>query len=165
MKSKSKSKIIILTVLAIGFIVTPMLIQGKSTKLALEGTEVLTLSQPIKSWMEDGIFHLIFYKEADTAGTIGGIEFTGHNEVNLHAKIDLATGNLVVNGKSSFYINWNGMEGYFYGVVNAKKVDGFLYGMFSLQGYEDYDGWKLFGDVWSIDPATNGLLGTVLIPN
>ena len=27
------------------------------------------------------------------------------------------------------------------------------------------DGWKLFGDVWSIDPITNGLLGTVLIPN
>ena len=44
-----------------------------------------------------------------------------------------------------------------------KIVNG-LYGKFVIQGYEDFDGMKLFGILWG-DVATNYFAGTLLIPN
>ncbi|MCG3260649.1 MAG: hypothetical protein H7644_12935 [Candidatus Heimdallarchaeota archaeon] len=98
-------------------------------------------------------------------GTIGGEEITGWTESLFHAKIDTATGNLVVTGQTWFYITWGDLSGYFTGPVMAKKVGTELYGHFNLHGFEDFEGMKLSGILWNIDATTNGLLGTVLIHN
>ena len=95
-------------------------------------------------------------------GTIGDDIITGWTKSLFNAKIDLATGDLVVNGQTWFYITWGDLSGYFTGTIMAKKVGGMLYGMFTLQGFEDFEGMKLFGILWNIDGTTNGFLGTVV---
>lgn len=165
-KKMKKPKLILGAVVVILiFSLLPGALAAKSTKLDFEAIGVETEWIPGDVWMEDGVMHMRFYKENDLSGTIDGIPFTGHTEENFHAKIDLATGNLVVNGKGTFYITWNGLEGSFYGPINAKIVSGELYGKFTLQGFEDFEGMKLFGIVWNIGPITNGINGTILVPN
>ena len=62
-------------------------------------------------------------------------------------------------------MTWGELTGYFTGTINAKIVGGVLTGMYTLHGYEDFDGMKLFGILWNIDADTNGFYGAVLIPN
>jgi len=165
-KTKIKPKLILGAVVVILiFSLLPGALAAKSTKLDFEAIGVETEWIPGDVWMEDGVMHMRFYKENDLSGTIDGIPFTGHTEENFHAKIDLATGNLVVNGKGTFYITCGDSTGYFTGTINAKKVSGELYGKFTLHGFEDFEGMKLFGIVWNIKEKTNGLSGTILIPN
>ena len=164
MKTKNKAKIILMTILAIGCLITPMLVQGKVTKLVFYAESTQTLFQPLQMWFEEDIMHLIFYKEAVVIGTINGIEFEGNLELNFYLKMD-PTGDMVGHGSFNYYIYWEEMSGYFSGIVNAKKVDGVMQAKFVCQGFGDYNGWKLFGDEWTIGGLTNGQLGTILIPN
>ena len=165
MKTKIKTKIILMTILAIGCLVTPMLVQGKSTKLAIEGTEVLDFKYPLDKWTADGWVHMILYKEATTSGYIDGIPFVGHNVLTFQVKLDPTTGDMIIHGKVTFFITWNGLDGSFYGPVHGKKVAGDMQVKITLQGAGDYLGWKFFGDVWNLNPAINGFAGTILIPN
>jgi hypothetical protein len=142
-------------------------VAAKSTKIDFEGTEVLTVWDIQDQWMEDGILHMRAYKEADTFGTIDGIEYTGYNILNLHNKLDPVTGDVVANGKATMYIEWNGLVGTFYGPVNAKGnvYYGPFEGKYVLQGAGDFEGMTLFGIVWVIGGPVNGMSGTILIPN
>ena len=164
MKTKRKTKVILFGLLAMACIITPMIIQGKATKLVFEGETVQSLFQPLEVWFEDDVMHIKFYKEAVSYGTIDCIEFTGHLELYFYAKTH-PNGDMVGIGMVTWYIDWNGLSGYFYGPGIAKKRDGVLDVKFVLQGFGDYAGWKLFGIEWGIDPVTNGQLGTILIPN
>ena len=165
-KTKIKPKLILGTVVVILiFSLLPGALAAKSKKLDFGGEAVQTLWIPGDVWMEDGVMHMRFYKENDLSGTIGGIPFTGHSEENFHAKIDQATGNMVVNGKAKFYITCNGQIGVFYGPIKAKIVAGEMDAKFTLQGFEDFEGMKLFGIAWNIGPITNGMSGTILNPN
>ena len=164
MKTKRKNKIILFGLLAMVCIITPMLAQGKSTKIVFEGETVTSLFQPLEVWFEEDVMHIKFYKEATAYGAIDGIGFTGHLELNFYAKI-FPSGDLVGHGTVTYYIDWNGLSGYFYGIANGKKVDGVMDVKLVLQGFGDYAGWKLFADEWAIDGITNGQAGTVLIPN
>ena len=166
----NKYTIIFVSFLIIGCFLSPMFAQGKSTKLvfdAIEWTEPsLVPPAPTIIFFEDGIMHIKDYWSMHLlGGTIGDDVISGWTKSLFHAKIDLATGNLVVNGQTWFYMTWGELTGYFTGTVNAKKVGGVLTGMYTLKGYEDFDGMKLFGTLWNIDATTNGLDGTVLIPN
>jgi len=173
-KTKIKPKLILGTVVVILiFSLLPGALAAKSTKLDIEGIGVQRVMTPGDVWMEDGVMHMRFYKENDLSGTIDRIPFTGHSEENFHAKIPLDPetgipdfGNMVVNGKAKFYITLDDEQiGTFYGPINAKIVAGELYGKFTLHGFEDFEGMKLFGIVWDIDPITNGISGSILIPN
>jgi len=140
----------------------------RSTRLDFEATEVLTLWDPYEMWWEGDIMHMRAYKEADTSGTIDEIEFTGWNKLYLHNKIDTVTGDIIAHGNVAMYIEWKGLEGTFYGIVNAKgNAMGVFDGKFVLQGAGDFEGMKLFGILWVIDPeyGVNGLSGTILVPN
>ena len=166
MKTKRKNKIILFTLLAMACIVTPIIVQGKSTKLYFDATEVQQVWIPIEFWIEDGVQHIRFHKEAAITGTIDGTEFTGYNYLEFHAKIDLATGDMVVHGSAVFDITWGELNGLFTGIVNAKRAAGdVMTGKFTLQGSGDFDNWKMFGLILNLDPITNNLYGTVLIPN
>ncbi|MCE7740303.1 MAG: hypothetical protein GPJ50_13085 [Candidatus Heimdallarchaeota archaeon] len=164
MKTKRKNKIILFGLLAMVCIITPMLAQGKSTKLVFEGETVLSFFQPLEMWMEDDVMHFKFYKEATAYGAIDDIEFTGHLELYFYLKI-FPSGDWVGHGTVTYYIDLNGMSGYFYGIANGKKVAGVMDVKITLQGFGDYIGWKLFAAEWGIDDVTNGQIGTVLIPN
>jgi hypothetical protein len=109
------------------------------------------------------------YKEAVFVdGTIDGIEFTGHDELDLTNLMDPATGDYFAFGIVTFYIEWNGLSGTFSGYVFARGtvlVD--LEGIFVMQGAGDFEGMKLYGKLWAIDAywGINGLSGTILVPN
>ena len=137
----------------------------RSTRYKFVGEGVERLWIPGDMWMEDDILHMRFYKENNLSGTINEIAFTGHSEESFHAKIDQATGNMVVNGKVTFKITLNELEGTFYGPINTKIVAGIMDGKYTMQGAGDFKGWKLFGIVWIIDATTNGISGTILVPN
>lgn len=166
MKTKRKSKMIIIAVFTLACIVTPMIVQGKSTKLTFEATEVLQVWIPREIWVEDNVRHIKFHKEAAITGTIEGSEFTGYNYLEFHLKIDLSTGDMVVHGSGVFDITWSDLNGIFTGTVNAKALAGdVMTGMFTLQGSGDFDGWKMFGLILAIGSTTNLLYGTILLPN
>ena len=142
----------------------------RSTKLVLEGEAVQRKFQIRDQWMEDGVIHIRYYRESTISGTIDGIEFIGHHEVNGHIKIEV-TGDYTANGKVTSYTTWNQREGTFYGSFNVK---GFMviipsWGDFNgksvMQGAGDFKGWKIFSISWSIEEGRYGLNGTVLIPN
>ncbi|MFX1498926.1 MAG: hypothetical protein ACFFBH_15480 [Promethearchaeota archaeon] len=169
-------KIMILTILMItiftGFactFATANTGNQRSTRLTFEGEEHQTIWLPYESWGEGKFLHMKVYKEAVTFGTIDGIEFTGHNELDLHVKMDLTTYEFITIGKVTMYIEWDGLVGTFYGPVIAKGTAGVgpFEGKIVLQGTGDFEGMKLFGIVWDIDPyyGINGLSGTILIPN
>lgn len=163
-----KKKVILIIAVITGFMcIFTTVVQGKSTKLVFEAEAVQSEIQIQDEWMENGVYHMRYYRENILSGIIDGIEFTGHNEINMHIKIDFATGDLIGNGKVTWYITWNEeLEGTFYGPVNIKGLYmGDFNGKIALQGAGDFNGWKLFGRVWRIDSARNGLYGTVLIPN
>jgi hypothetical protein len=125
--------------------------------------------------MEDDVTHLRYYRESTLSGTIDGTEFRGHNEVNVHIIIE-ATGDFTVNGKQTWYITWyqtcGELVGTFYGPVNGKGFnpppiwpwDGYYNGKIRLQGAGDFNGWKLFANLWGITEGIIGFSGTVLIP-
>ncbi|MFX1528217.1 MAG: hypothetical protein ACFFB4_11660 [Promethearchaeota archaeon] len=175
-RTKLVPKLMILAILMItmitgfaGIFVTANENNQSSTRLTFEGEEHQTIWAPYEMWGDGKYLHMRVYKAADTFGTIDGIEFTGHNELDLHVKMDLATFEYITIGKVKMYIEWNGLVGTFYGPVIAKGTGGVgpLNGKFILQGAGDFEGMKLFGIVWDIDPywGINGLSGTILIPN
>ena len=174
-KSKIRYVILIIAVITGFTCAFTTAIQGKSTKKVFEAEAVQ--SKPVEiqdAWMEDGVYHIRQYRENILSGTIDGFAFTGHNEINIHIKIDFATGDLIGNGKVTWYITVNEeLEGTFYGPVNIKGlyIDQFYQdfnGKITLQGAGDFNGWKLFGIVRNLPgsyPPTNILSGSVLIPN
>ena len=172
MKKKSKIRYVILIIAAMtGFtcIFTPV-VQGKSTKLVFEAEAVQFHVETQDEWMEDGIYHIIYLKINTLSGKIGGIDFRGQNEINVHVKIDFATRELIANGKVTWDITWDGLgglEGTFYGPVNSKGLFmGGLNSKITLQGAGDFNGWKLFGIVETLPGSLRNILsGTVLIPN
>ena len=166
MKTKRKAKVILFGLFAMACIITPMLVQGKATKLVFEATEVQQVWIPLEIWVEDDVRHIKFHKEAAITGIIDGTEFTGYNYLEFHLKIDLLTGNMVVHGTGVFDITWGDLQGSFTGIINAKRLAGdVMTGMFTLHGSEDFDGWKMFGLILNVGPITNHLYGTILIPN
>ncbi|MHA1914822.1 MAG: hypothetical protein ACW986_14175 [Promethearchaeota archaeon] len=125
--------------------------------------------------MEDGVYHMRDYREYTFEfGTIEGIRFTGHNEANIHFKINGDpgdSGGFTAQGKVTSYMTWNGLVGTFYGSFNEKgymviipEEPGDYIGKFVMQGAEDFNGWKLFGIFWMIEKGRYGLSGTILIP-
>ena len=168
-KTKIKPKLILGAVVVILiFSLLPGALAAKSTKLDFGGKAVETLMDPGDTWMEGVVMHMRFYKENDLFVTIDGFPYTGYSEENFHAKINTVTGNMVVNGKVKFYITLDDEQiGTFYGTIKAKIVAGIMDGKYTMQGAGDFDGWKLFGIVYVIDPIIkiNGLEGIILIPN
>lgn len=162
-----KKNVILIIAVITGFMcIFPIVVQGKSTKLVFEAEAVQRELQIQEEWWEDSVFHRRYYTENNLSGTLDGIEFTGHNELNLHLKIDFSTGVLTANGKVTWYITWDGLEGTFYGPGNYKGMYlGDFNGKIALQGAGDFNGWILFGIVWRIDIVRSGLSGNVLIPN
>lgn len=164
---------LLLTILIVtaftGFACTFATANESSTKLSFEAEEHQTIWAPYEMWGQGSVLHMNVYKEAYTLGTIDGIGFTGHNELDLHVIMDPDTFEFITIGKVTMYIEWNGLEGSFYGTVVAKGTAGVgpFNGKIVLQGAGDFEGMKLFGIVWDIDPYTgvNGLSGTILIPN
>jgi len=135
------------------------------TKYDFEAIAIQRAFVPKRDWIEDGVFHMIFYKENDLSGTINGIEFTGWTEDYLYLKVDLATGDQTVYGKADLYISWEGLSGKFSGPLYAKGGPGWMEGIYFLRGTKDFAGWFLFGRIWNIESGTNGLSGTILVPN
>ena len=175
-KAKLVPKLMILTILMItmitgftGIFVTANENNQRSTKLSFEATEVQTIWAPYEMWGQGSVVHMRVYKQSDTYGTIDGIEYTGYNELNLHVIMHPDTLDYVTIGKLTMYIEWNGLVGAFYGSIAAKgtAMVGPLDGKYALQGTGDFEGMKLFGIVWDIDPylGINGISGTILIPN
>lgn len=172
MRKKSKIRYVILIIAVItGFtcIFTPV-VQGKSTKLVFEAEAVQSDFQIQEEWWEDGVLHRRSYTENKLSGTLDGIEFTGHNELNLHIKIDFSTGVVTLNGKVTWNITWGDfpheLKGTFYGPGNYKgMIMGEFNGKITLQGAGDFNGWKLFGIVKNLPGGPIILSGTVLIPN
>ncbi|MHA1885562.1 MAG: hypothetical protein ACW96S_10950 [Promethearchaeota archaeon] len=172
MKKESKIRYIILIIAVItGFTyMFTTAVQGKSERLAFEA-EAVGYPIILEEWVdwEEEVHHLRILRINDLTGYINGIWFDGINVINSHVKIDLITGELIANGKVTWYITWDGeggKTGTFYGPVNTKGVyGGVLNSKITLQGAGDFDGWKLFGEVWNINVITNGLSGTILIPN
>jgi len=115
----------------------------------------------------DGVRHIIgFWSVHRLYGYIGDKEITDGYTISIfHAKIHLATGKMVLNGQTWFYFN----GGYFTGTINGKGI--FLEvisGTFTLHGFEDFEGMKLFGIFCSTPNqpfGTNDLSGIILIPN
>ena len=192
LKMKKKSKIRYLLVIFIIAIMTGFTCTfatakeenpRKSTKLVFNAIEWIDMDPeppnppvvppPEISFVEDGILHIKdFWSVHLLGGTIGGEVITGSTKSLFHAKIPLDPetgipdfGNMVLNGKTWFYFTWGDLTGYFTGTVNAKFVSGILSGKYTLQGFGDFEGMKLFGRVWNEDAITNGLLGTILVPN
>jgi hypothetical protein len=177
MKKKSNLRHIILLIAVItGFTcMFTTIVQGKSTKWVFEATAVQI--QPIEiedEWWEGSVYNTRIERINYLYGTIDGIPFEGYNVINMHVKIDFATPTLelIANGKVTWYITWygsGGLGGTFYGPVNTKgQYMGDLNSKIILQGAGDFNGWKLFGEVWNILgswPPTNELSGTILIPN
>jgi len=168
---KKRLKIVILMIAVItGFTCafSAVFVHAKSTKLDFEAIEVQTYFEPLAEWMEDDVYHLRFYAENAISGTIDGIPFIGHNEVNFHIKSDLMTGEFTGHAMGTMYFTWNGLVGSFYGSVIIKGSNEGFEGKFTLQGAGDFKGMKLFGKVWNIQPPfppTNELSGTILVPN
>ncbi|MFX0037501.1 MAG: hypothetical protein ACFE9I_17900 [Candidatus Hermodarchaeota archaeon] len=170
MIKKSNIRYIILIIAVItGFTcVFTTVVQGESTTLVLEAEGVEVDAKSLEQWWEGTVLHIRYYTKRELSGTIGGIAFTGHNEIYTHVKIDFATGELIANGKVTWYITLNGRVGTFYGPVNTKGVFmGDQSSKIALQGAEGFDGWKLFGIVRNLpgaDPPKVIFSGTVLIP-
>ncbi|MFW9825388.1 MAG: hypothetical protein ACFFE4_20775 [Candidatus Thorarchaeota archaeon] len=167
---KKKARIVILMIAVItGFTCafSTVLVHAKSSKLDFEAIEYQIYFVPLDEWVEDGVYHLRFYKQNDISGTIGGIPFSGYNEVNFHIKSDLMTGELTGHGMGTMYLSWNGLEGTFYGTIVIKGTNEGFEGKVILQGAGDFEGMKLFCKVWNIAPPfppTNQLSGTILVP-
>ncbi|MFX1428106.1 MAG: hypothetical protein ACFFBE_16755 [Promethearchaeota archaeon] len=116
---------------------------------------------------EDGVIHMRFYKENELiSGTIDEEPIVAlRTEETFHMKIDPNTGIIIVNGKGTFYIEWNGLIGSFSGTIKVMIVNGIMSGKYTMQGVGDFEGMKLFGTVRLISGGVNGLSGTILIPN
>jgi len=146
----------------------------RSTTLDFNATEAIIWPEgwaPLgEPWGNGKFTHQIYYKKATLVGTIEEIgDFSGYDELYLHVRMDLETYEVISIGKVTMYISCdNGDEGTFYGTVIAKaKAFEPLEGKYTLQGAGAFEGMKLFGIVWVIDPfwGINGLSGTILIPN
>ena len=139
----------------------------KTTKLDFEATEYLTAWAPEIIRERDNMLILRAYKKANLVGTIDGLAFTGYDELNLYVIMDTTTGEYLSFGTVTMYIEWEGLTGSFSGFVIATGSMAGGDGRFSLRGDGDFEGMKLFGIVWVIDPyyGVNGLSGTIKIPN
>jgi len=181
-KTKIKPKLILGTVVVILiFSLLPGALAAKSTKYVFDATEWsgpgapdVPDPDPTSTFVEDGVLHIKdFWSSHLLGGKVGDDDITGYTKSLFHAKIPLDPetgipdfGNMVLNGQTWFDFTWGEKTGYFTGTVNAKTVNGVLSGKFTLQGFGDFEGMKLFGIVQNTDtPGTNGLLGTILIPN
>ena len=168
MIKKSKTVILMIAVIT-GFTCTfpTMFVQGKSTTLVLNAiAPKLPAPPPTIIFIEDGVLHIKdLWGYHSLVGTVGGEEITGYTQTLFHVKQDLATGNVVAHGQCWIGFTWGDLTGYFTGPVNGKIVSGEKYGKFTLQGFEDFEGMKLFGIFWAIDDITNGIYGTILVPN
>lgn len=170
-KTKIKPKLILgAFVVILIFSLLPGAQAAKSTKLVFVAEEWVDPDflppDPTITFIEDGVLHIKdFWSYHLLEGTVGGEVINGYTMSLFHAKIDLATGNMVVNGQTWFHATWGELTGYFTGPVNAKIISGVLSGQFTFHGFGDFEGMKLFGIVWNIDAITNGLSGTILIPN
>lgn len=178
-KVKLAPKLILLTVLIItiftGFACSFAVAKNNqsSTKLALTAVETMPYPEgwvPLgEPWGNGKFTHQRYYKTASLVGTIEEIgAFSGYDELYLHVIMDLETFEVISIGKVTMYIFCdNGLEGTFYGNVVAKGVAGIgpFDGKLTLQGTGDFEGWKLFGDVYLIGGPVNGISGTILIPN
>jgi hypothetical protein len=142
----------------------------RSTRLefyAEEGWTLWVFLPQGEPWGEGKFVHQRYYKEASLDGTIDEIAFEGYDELDLHVRMDPVTGDFISIGKVTMFIEWEGLVGTFYGPVIAKgnMYIGPMDGKFTLQGTGDFEGMKLFGEVWVIGGIINGLSGTILIPN
>lgn len=178
-KMKSKLIVISIAVLLI-FTLVPTVAAAKSTKLVFNASEFVDLNvpPPMEIFGEGRVLHVKdFWSRHQVFGTIGDDEIIGYTLSLFHVKWDLVSGNRVLNGETLFNFTWYystddlvvELKGYFAGTVNAKLVDGVVSGKFSLQGYEDFKGMKLFGTIEPLPPlpyvGNNLLIGVVLIPN
>ena len=172
MKKKSKIKYVFLIIAVItGFTcISTIVVQAKSTKLVFEGEAIQVDFQIQDVWMEDGVYHIRYYRKSTLSGTIGGIKFIGHIEANGVIKIEV-TGYYTATGKATSYTTWNEQKGTFYGPFNVKDFMviipswGDFNGKSATQGTGDFNGWKQFGISWSIEEGRYGFSGTILIPN
>lgn len=184
----TKSKLILGAIVVILiFSLVPSVAAAKSTKLDFNATECLDFDPtppnpppvpfpPTDIVGRGGVLHYKDYWSAHLlGGTIGDDVITGYTISLFHAKIDLDPttgmpdfGNMILNGQTWFYFTWGDASGYFTGTVNAKVVNGALSGKFTLQGFEGFEGMKLFGIVGNDNIflyPENELSGTILIPN
>ncbi len=179
-RAKLIPKLMLLTVLMItmitgftGIFVTANENNKRSTKLTFEAVETMPWPEgwiPLgEPWGDGKFIHQRYYKTATLVGTIEDIgAFSGYDELYLHVRMDPATFEVISIGKVTLYIFCeNGLEGTFYGSVVSKGVAGVgpFDGKLKLQGTGDFEGWKLFSEVWLIFGPINGLSGTILIPN
>lgn len=178
-KTKLRSKLILSAfVVVLIFILVPAA-AAKSTKLDFNAIETYA---GVPDFPVPDAFMFIagqtthikdFWSYHRLEGTIGTDQITGYTFSIFHVKMNMVTGNWVLNGKTLVNFTWYystdhlivELKGYFVGTINAKLVNGILSGNFTFQGFEDFEGMKLKGIVWGIDPLTNGLSGTILIPN
>ncbi len=166
---KNKYTIILASALIFGCILTPMLTQAKSTKLVFNGSEWTdpSLVPPPATiiFVEDNVLHVKdFWSMHLFGGTFGDEEISGWTQSLFHIKHDLITNEIVGNGQTWFYITWGDLTGYFTGTIIVKVVNGLLNGKFTIHGFEDFEGMKIFGVLWG-NIETNYFAGTLLIPN
>lgn len=179
-KTKLRSKLILSAVVVVLiFILVPAAAAAKSTKLDFNAIETYA---GVPDFPVPDAFMFIagqtthikdFWSYHLLEGTIGTDQITGYTFSIFHVKMNMVTGNWVLNGKTLFNLTWYysiddsivELKGYFTGTINAKLVGGKISGSFTLQGFEAFEGMKLKGIVWSISPSTNGLSGTILIPD
>ncbi len=163
---KSKFAIVFATALMLGLFLMPMLSQAAPAQ-KLEFYAMEWIAQPPTYtivFIEDGIIHIKDYYDIHwLAGTIGDEEISGYTESLFHVKDDQC-GEVIVNGDSWMYFTWGELSGYFYGKKSIRVINGELTGQYSLQGFEDFEGMKLFGIIYG-DVIVNYFEATLLIPN
>jgi len=139
----------------------------RATRLTVEGEEILAIWAPYEMWGKGKVIHQRVYKEAYVIATIDGIAYTGYNIVDLHIITNLDTYEFVVTGKLTGYAEWKELVGAFCGPVVGKGIVGVgpVEGKLTLQGTGDFEGMKMFIDVWRIDELVNGFSGYILVPN
>ncbi|MHA2473351.1 MAG: hypothetical protein ACXAES_08965 [Promethearchaeota archaeon] len=172
--SKIRYAILIIAVITGFTCIFTTVVQGKPTKLVYEATARQIHFQIQYQWMEeDGVTHIIYYRESELSGTVDGIEFSGYSKIYGHAKIE-PTGDYTINGKGTSKTTWHlpePLEGTFYGHFSVKgfmvKIPsmGYFNGKTVMHGAGDYEGWKFFGESWSIEEGIYGISGTIFIPN
>lgn len=141
-------------------------VQAKSTSYDFEATAEQSSAELIDFWIgEDGTQHIILYKVNDLLdGKINGKDFTGETQETLHIKF-LSDGGTIVNGRGTFFIEYEGKIGTFSGTIKAQLIGGQLKGKFTMQGSGCFEGMKLSGELLNTSPTTNELTGTILVPS
>ena len=125
---------------------------NRSTKLIFNAIEIYKLSPP--GWIhvpdpftfyEGNMMHTkdFWSYHVLSEATIGEEPIMGYTFAIFHQKVNMVTGNAVLNGQVLFNFTWSStieMKGYFTGTINAKVINGVLSGKFTLQGFEDFEG-------------------------